>query len=157
MQLTHRDVKKILQIVDGATTTREIEFVYNGFHFRFIRDTAPTMAQQPAQIPTSAPPLTSPSSLQLHKPVQSEQLRSQQKTAIRAPVTGVFFRNPDSGRAGLIETGTRVQADQTVAVIKTAKRVAAIQAEADGIVEHIFPNDGDFVEFDQLLLTIAVA
>jgi acetyl-CoA carboxylase biotin carboxyl carrier protein len=157
MQLTHRDVEKIIQIVDEATTTREIEFVYNGFHFRFIRYTAPTTAQQPVQILTSASPLLPPSGLQLHKPVQSERLRSQRKTAMRAPVIGAFFRSPDSDRARLIEIGTRVQADQTVAVIKTAKRVAAIQAGADGIVEHIFPNDGDFVEFDQLLLTIAVA
>jgi biotin carboxyl carrier protein len=157
MQLTHRDVEKILQIVDGATSTREIEFVYNGFHFRFTRDTLPMTAREPAPIPTSASPFPSSSGLQLHKPAQSEELRGQQKTAICAPVIGAFFRSPDSGRARLIETGTRVQADQTVAVIKTAKRAVAIEAGVDGIVEHIFPNDGDFVEFDQLLLTIAVA
>jgi biotin carboxyl carrier protein len=149
MQLTHRDVEKILQIVDGATSTREIEFVYNGFHFRFTRDTLPMTARQPAPIPTSASPFPSSSGLQHHKPAQSEELRGQQKTAICAPVIGAFFRSPDSG--------TRVQADQTVAVIKTAKRAVAIEAGVDGIVEHIFPNDGDFVEFDQLLLTIAVA
>lgn len=55
-----------------------------------------------------------------------------------------------------VGVGTRVQAEQTVAVIQTATRIAAVQAGSDGILTHIFPKDGEFVEFDQSLFTIAV-
>jgi len=149
MQLTHYDIKKILQIIDSATL-HEIEFVHNGLHFRFINDTGSTTARQPA-----ADPIASPASPQCSE-TQSEQARDARKTLIRAFAVGTLYRAPRNGHGASVETGTRVKADQTIAVIKTALSIVPVEAQVDGIVEHIFPDDGDFVEFDQPLFAIAV-
>ena len=146
MQLTHRDVKKILQIVDGAASAGEFNFVHNGLHFRFTRDKAATARQ--AAILTASPP-SSP-------PIQSKQLRDEKETLIRAPAVGRFYRSPASGKNALVDARTRVEANQTIAVIKAAMRTTAVEPRANGIVKRIFSNDGEFVEFDQPLFLIAV-
>ncbi len=146
MQLTHRDVKRILAMVDSAASVAELEFVHNGFHFRFIRDKAATARQ--AGIPTASPPS--------QIPIQSKQLRENKETLIRAPAVGRFYPSPPSGQGALIGAGTRVEANQTIAVIRAAMRATAVQAPADGIVKRIFANDGEFVEFDQPVFLIAV-
>lgn len=148
MPLTHRDVKKILELVDDATSMQEIELVHNGLHFRFVRDAALMTAQQRAVIPALSPSTPRPSARQRFK-------HDRQENLIRAPMLGTFYRSPASEQGMFVDVGTRVQADQTVAVIKTATRIAAVEAGSDGILTHIFPNDGEFVEFDQSLFTIA--
>jgi acetyl-CoA carboxylase biotin carboxyl carrier protein len=127
---------------------QEIELVHNGLHFRFIRDAALMTAQRWTVIP-ALPSSPRPSARQRFK-------HDRQENLIRAPMLGTFSRSPASEQSMFMGVGTRVQAEQTVAVIQTATRIAAVQAGSDGILTHIFPKDGEFVEFDQSLFTIAV-
>jgi acetyl-CoA carboxylase biotin carboxyl carrier protein len=149
MQLTNRDVKKILEIIDAAPRVGEIEFVHNGLHFRCSRDPAST----PQQTASSAypPAAVQTSELDIKK---NERQRDSPGSVIHAPLAGTFHRSPPSGQGLPIEAGARVQSGQTIAAIKTANRLTAIQTPAEGIVKHIFPSEGDFVEFDQPLFVI---
>jgi acetyl-CoA carboxylase biotin carboxyl carrier protein len=144
-ELTHGDVSKILEIVDGAPHLNEIEFVHDGFHFHFQRGTPVPSA---SQAPTAAqsPPLAGP-----------KQRPDLKEATLRAPLPGTFYRSPTPGEAPFIELGQRVQADDTICVIKTAARRAAIKAGSDGVVKHIFAQNGELVEFDQLLIVLATA
>jgi len=143
-ELTHSDVSKILEIVDGAPHLNEIEFVHDGFHLHLQRGTS-------APLVSTAPPAESP--LRAH--VGAKQALDLQEAAIRAPVLGTFCRSRAPGDAPFVAPGQRVQADDTICLIKTAKLHAAIKAGVDGVVKHIFPQDGELVEFDQLLIVIA--
>jgi acetyl-CoA carboxylase biotin carboxyl carrier protein len=146
MQLTHRDVKRILELVDGAASIGEIEFVHNGLHFRFSRDTAPAQRQTPAP----------PASPQDTRAIQSKQLGNAKEILVRAPAAGRFYRSPASDQSALVDASTHVEANQTIAVIKAAMRTTAVQARDDGAVKRTFANDGEFVEFDQPLFIVAV-
>ncbi len=150
MQLTHRDVKKILEIVDGAARVSEIEFVHNGLHFRCSRDPASTRQQTtiPARPPTRAQVSD--------RDKKTGRKRDNREAVIRAPLVGTFHRSPASAQSVSVEAGTRVQASQTIAAIKTANRISPIQTPDHGIVKHIFADDGEFVEFDQPLFVIRV-
>jgi acetyl-CoA carboxylase biotin carboxyl carrier protein len=132
-ELTHGDVSKILEIVDGAPHLDEIEFVNDGFHFHFQRG-AP------------APPVDG-----------SKQPRHLKDATLRAPLPGTFCRSPMPAEAPFVELGQRVQANDTICIIKTAAHRTAIKAGVDSVVKHIFAQNGELVEYDQLLIVLATA
>lgn len=146
MQLSHRDIKKILQVVDGAASASEIDFVHNGLHFRFTRDKS-AMAHQPAVSIASAS--NSPG-------FKSNRFGDEKESLVSAPVLGKFYRYPGTNQDLAIDAGMAVCANQTIAVIKTEMGTTAVRARTDGIVKRIFANDGELVEFDQPLFLIAV-
>jgi acetyl-CoA carboxylase biotin carboxyl carrier protein len=144
-ELTHSDVSKILEIVDGAPHRNEIEFVHDGFHFHFQRGT-PTPLASRASAPAPPPP----------GPGTKQTLDSKEVT-LRAPLPGTFCRSPTPSEAPFVEPGQRVQADDTICVIKTTAHRTVVKAGVDGVVKHIFAQDGELVEFDQLLIVLATA
>ena len=145
-ELTHSDVSKILEIVDGAPHLNEIEFIYDGFHFHLQRGTPASLASRalPAEPPFR--PLTG-----------TKQTLDLQETALRAPVLGTFRLSSTPGDATFVKLGQRVQPDDTICIISTTKLHTAVKAGVDGVVKHVFPQDGELVEFDQLLIVIATA
>jgi acetyl-CoA carboxylase biotin carboxyl carrier protein len=144
-ELTHADVSKILEIVDGAPHLNEIEFVHDGFHFHFQRGTlAPSASRVSMAAPS--PPLAG-----------TKQAPDPKDMTVRAPLPGTFCRSPMPGEAPFVERGQRVQADDTICVIKTAAHRTAIKAGVDGVVKHIFAQNGELVEYDQLLIVLARA
>jgi biotin carboxyl carrier protein len=142
-ELTHSDVSKILEIVDGAPHLNEIEFVHDGFHFHFQRGT-------PARSASRAP--TAPPSPLLAGTKQASDLKD---ATVRAPQPGTFCCSSMSDEVPSIKLGQRVRADDTICVIKTAAHRTAIKAGVDGVVKHIFAQSGEFMEFDQLLIVLA--
>jgi acetyl-CoA carboxylase biotin carboxyl carrier protein len=144
-QLTHSDVSKILEIVDGAPHLNEVEFVHDGFHFHFQRGAQASLASRAATATPSPPP------------AGTKQASDSKDATVRAPLPGTFCRSPMPGQAPFAEHGQRVQADDTICVIKTMAHRTAVKAGRAGVVKHIFAQDGDLVEFDQLLIVLATA
>jgi acetyl-CoA carboxylase biotin carboxyl carrier protein len=156
MHLTHTDVKKILEIVDAATHLDEIEFVHNGLHFHFQRGVTVATTQHQA-VGTAQPVSSRPATTAGFLPAAQNKQRDERETAIRAPMVGTFYRSSTTDEAPLVERGRQVRAHDTVAQIKAGTCFIPIKAGVDGVVNHIFPSNGDFVEFDQLLFTVATA
>jgi acetyl-CoA carboxylase biotin carboxyl carrier protein len=155
MELTHDDVKRILEIIDSAEHLDEIELVYGGFHLRVHRGaTSAALPRQPA-VPTLAPsskPLPETTSRPTARP---EQPLGEGEVAIRAPMLGTFYRSPAPGEPPFVEVGQRVRADDTVCLIEVMKLFSSIKAGVDGVVKQIIPDNGSLVEFNQLLIVVA--
>ena len=114
-ELTHSDVSKILEIVDGAPHLNEIEFVHDDFHFHFQRDAPNPLA--PRAPAAASPPV----------PVATKQAPDLKEATLRAPLPGTFYRSPAPGEASFVEVGQRVQADDTICVIQTTAHRTAIK------------------------------
>ena len=94
-ELTHGDVSKILEIVDGAPHLNEIEFVHDGFHFHFQRGApAPSASRAPTAAPV--PPLAG-----------TKQAPDPKDATVRAPLPGTFCRpsEADEATAAVCEHG----------------------------------------------------
>lgn len=153
MGLTHDDVDKILHIVDNAPHIDEIEFAHGGLHFRIRRGAVPAASPQ-----NRSAPLAGQSALpgvEQSVPTRAERERGYRdaEIAIRAPVAGIFRRPPPAGHRSRLEAGRTVRADDTIGLVGTASPVT-VKAGADGTVKQIFPEDGELVEFDQVLFVI---
>jgi acetyl-CoA carboxylase biotin carboxyl carrier protein len=74
--------------------------------------------------------------------------------AVAAPTLGTFYRAPKPGAAPFCELGGRVEAESEVCLVEVMKLFTTVRAGTAGTVRKICANDGDLVEFDQVLFYI---
>jgi acetyl-CoA carboxylase biotin carboxyl carrier protein len=78
----------------------------------------------------------------------------QELIAIRSPTLGNFYRAPSPGEPSYVELEDRVSKHDTVCLIECMKLFNTIEAGCDGVVVNIAAENGQMVEFGQLLMYI---
>jgi acetyl-CoA carboxylase biotin carboxyl carrier protein len=73
---------------------------------------------------------------------------------IRSPMVGTFYKAPEPGAEAYIKVGNRVTPGQTVCIIEAMKIMNEIEAEISGVVREIAVEDGQPVEFGQVLFRV---
>jgi acetyl-CoA carboxylase biotin carboxyl carrier protein len=73
---------------------------------------------------------------------------------IRSPMVGTFYKAPEPGAEAYIRVGNRVTPGQTVCIIEAMKIMNEIEAEIAGVVREISVEDGQPVEFGQVLFRV---
>lgn len=99
----------------------------------------------PAPCETKLP--SAPPQKKTHPPAES-------LVAVRAPMSGVFYRSPAPDSPPFVDVGDDVQAGETVALVEAMKLYNDVPAPCSGRVENILVADGDHVEAEQELLLI---
>ena len=149
-----RKIKKLIELLEESNV-EELEIKEGEESVRISRGSRSVVAQQPMQTylqqpapvapPVSAPAVAAPAAA---APASSTH-------AVKSPMVGTFYRSPSPGAASFIEVGQKVNAGDTVCIIEAMKMMNQIQADKSGVVEAIFIEDGEPVEFDQALISIA--
>jgi acetyl-CoA carboxylase biotin carboxyl carrier protein len=73
---------------------------------------------------------------------------------VRAPSLGLFWRSPQPGAPSFVEIGQEVDAEDTVGIVEVMKLMNHVKAGVSGTVMAIEPDNGQMVEFGQLLVVI---
>lgn len=73
---------------------------------------------------------------------------------IKSPMVGTFYRAPEPGARSFAEVGQRVAPDTTVCIIEVMKLMNSIPAGRAGIVTHVLVEDGEPVEYGQVLMVV---
>jgi acetyl-CoA carboxylase biotin carboxyl carrier protein len=73
---------------------------------------------------------------------------------IKSPMVGTYYKAPEPGADAYVKVGTRVTAGQTVCIIEAMKIMNEIEAELSGVVREICVEDGQPVEFGQVLFRV---
>jgi acetyl-CoA carboxylase biotin carboxyl carrier protein len=71
---------------------------------------------------------------------------------IKAPLVGTFYRAPQPGAPPFVNEGDTVDEGQVVAIVEAMKLMNQVQADQAGKVSEILANDGEWVEFEQVLM-----
>ncbi|MGI9951534.1 acetyl-CoA carboxylase biotin carboxyl carrier protein [Moorellaceae bacterium AZ2] len=74
---------------------------------------------------------------------------------VRAPMVGTFYRAPAPDAPPFVEIGTRVKPGQTLCIIEAMKLMNEITADAPGRVIEILVENGQPVEYGQILFRLA--
>lgn len=74
--------------------------------------------------------------------------------AIRASISGTFYRAPSPGAEPFCKAGDRVQPDTTLGLIEVMKLFTSVPAGVAGTVVQIVPENGVLVEAGQPLVLI---
>ena len=73
---------------------------------------------------------------------------------ILSPMLGVFYASPSPDSAPFVKLGDRVKKGDVLCIIEAMKLMNEITAERDGEIVQILPQNGQIVEFEQLLFRI---
>ena len=106
----------------------------------------PPPAVEPSAITASPTSETTP---QVEEPTQGSQ-----RTSITSPMLGTFYRAPAPGEAPFVEVGTMVDEDMTVCIIEVMKLFSTIKAEKRGRISRVSVEDGQLVEYGQVLFLL---
>jgi acetyl-CoA carboxylase biotin carboxyl carrier protein len=73
---------------------------------------------------------------------------------IKAPLVGTFYRAGQPGAPPFVEEGGVVDEGQTVGIVEAMKLMNQVQADISGKITQILVEDGQWVEFEQVLMYI---
>ena len=73
---------------------------------------------------------------------------------IESPSVGLFWRSPSPGAPAFVEVGTRVAAEDTLAIVEVMKLMNHIVSPVAGTVRAILAGNGARVEYGQPLIAI---
>ena len=73
---------------------------------------------------------------------------------VESPIVGTFYRKPSPDAPSFVKEGDRVKKGSTLCIIEAMKVMNEIDAPCDGVVEKIFPTEGEVVEFGEVLFLI---
>jgi len=73
---------------------------------------------------------------------------------IEAPMVGTFYRASSPGAPPFVQEGDAVGIGQTLCILEAMKLMNEVKAEQEGIVTSIHPENGQAVEYGQLLFEL---
>lgn len=76
---------------------------------------------------------------------------------IKAPMVGTFYRAPAPNAPSFVETGSMVAKDQVVCIIEAMKLMNEIRSEVKGKIAEILVENGEPVEYGQVLFLVEPA
>lgn len=74
---------------------------------------------------------------------------------VKSPMVGTFYAAPSPGAEPFVKVGQQVKAGDVICIVEAMKMMNQIEADKAGTIESILVEDGQPVEFDQPLVTIA--
>ena len=103
--------------------------------------------------PTEIAPVMTPKDVPVSEPTSPS--KAQQKwLEITSPMVGTFYRAPSPEEPPFVEIGERIGKGDTVCIIEAMKLMNDIEAEVSGEVIEILLENGDPVEFGQVLMRV---
>lgn len=105
----------------------------------------------PAAVPVEAVPVAAAEApVAPAAPAAPEEDLYEQKT----PLVGTVYMAPQAGAAPYVSVGDHVAAGDTVCIVESMKMFNEIAAECSGTIEEICVNNGQIVEYGQVLFRI---
>jgi acetyl-CoA carboxylase biotin carboxyl carrier protein len=74
--------------------------------------------------------------------------------AITSPMVGTFYRAPAPGEAAFVTVNERIRQGQVVCIIEAMKLMNEIESEISGQIVEIAIENGEPVEYGQILMWV---
>jgi acetyl-CoA carboxylase biotin carboxyl carrier protein len=79
-------------------------------------------------------------------------LEQDKRVPVLAPLVGTFYSSAQPGAKAFAEVGSSVEPGQTVCIVEAMKMMNEVAAGEGGKVAEILVENGDWVEFEQVLM-----
>ncbi len=152
-----RKVKKLIELLDESGIA-EIEITEGEESVRISRyaQGAPVVAAAPPPPPAPAPaaaPAPEPAASSDAPPLAASE-PEEDGHEVTAPMVGTFYSAASPGAAPYVQVGDRVNEGDTLCIIEAMKMMNQIEAEVSGVVKSIRVQNGEAVEYGQVLVVI---
>jgi acetyl-CoA carboxylase biotin carboxyl carrier protein len=160
--LTFDQMKELILLVSshrlGGVEVREADF-----HFRVEahNDAAPAPASAPAAAVLDAPPMAPapvaaavpPAAAPAQQPAP-EPPPEPPGHKVCSPIVGTFYSAPSPDAEPYVRVGDRIQKGQVVCIIEAMKLMNEIESDVSGVVQKIYPENAQPVEFGEPLFSV---
>ncbi|HEY5656000.1 MAG TPA: acetyl-CoA carboxylase biotin carboxyl carrier protein [Woeseiaceae bacterium] len=150
-----RKVKKLIELLDESGIA-EIEITEGEESVRISRyaqGVAPVIAPAPAMVaPAAAPAVSTVTHPAAEAAAHSEP--EEEGFAVIAPMVGTFYSAAAPGAAAFVQVGDRIAVGDTLCIIEAMKMMNQIEADVSGVIKSIRAQNGDPVEYGQILFVI---
>ena len=143
-----RKVKKLIELLDESGIA-EIEITEGEDSVRISRyssNVAPAQMVAPAPVAIAAP-----------APVAAAVAAAEPEEdgyGVTAPMVGTFYSSASPGSASFVQVGDQGNEGDTVCIVEAMKMMNQIESDVSGTVKSIRAQNGDPVEYGQILFVI---
>ena len=107
-----------------------------------------------SKISTSNQITTSPIIKSSEKSVSDNTQKIISGIQITSPIIGTAYHAPEPGAKRFVEVGKKIKKGDTVMIVEAMKTMNHVPSTSDGIVKEICVNDGQPVEFGQIIIIL---
>ena len=136
MKIEKKLIQELVGYLDEFNLT-EIEYGNSDTKIKVSRNTLKSTAQE------SAP--------QKSTERISEKLKG---TKVISPIIGTAYLAPEPGGKKFVEVGKKIKKGDTVMIVEAMKTMNHVPSPKDGTVKEIFVDDGQPVEYGQILILL---
>jgi len=147
-----RKVKKLIELLDQSGIA-EIEITEGEESVRISRYSA----NAPAVVPVAAAPVAAPApaaAAPVAPAAPAIEVADEDGFEVTAPMVGTFYSSSSPGAAPYMQVGDRVNEGDTLCIIEAMKMMNQIEADVSGVIKSIRIQNGEPVEFGQVLFVI---
>ena len=151
-----RKIKKLIELLNESGVG-EIEITEGEDSVRISRESSPKkMVTQDDENVASSRETT---------PIESSNKKNQSKSnkpsqeldndfEVLSPMVGTFYGCPSPDEPPYVKVGDSVKEGDTLCIIEAMKMMNQIEADVSGVIKSIKVQNGDPVEFDQIIFVI---
>ena len=143
MKIDKKIIKELSDYLKEFNLT-EIEITEKDTKIKVSKNNV-SISNQPQVIPPSSPVISS-------VPTQTQNIRS--GTEITSPIIGTAYHAPEPGAKKFVEIGKKIKKGDTVMIVEAMKTMNHVPSTSAGVVKKILVNDGQPVEFGQVLIIL---
>ncbi len=112
---------------------------------------APAIVQAPINTPVS---YSKDIVDDIDEEISAEPIKENKGKVITSPMVGAFYASPAPGAKPFVKVGDTVSVGQVVCIVEAMKLMNEIESEVSGRVTQICVEDGQSVEYGQILMYI---
>ncbi len=143
-----RKIKKLIEMLQESDLN-EIEVREGEESVRINREKeVQHMVHQSSEMQTPQPVSKS------QPPVVEDKVLSDNLKSIKSPMVGTFYRKPAPDKSPFVEVGQKISVGDTVCIVEAMKMMNQVKSEHEGVITEIHIQDGQPVEFDQILISV---
>ena len=89
-----------------------------------------------------------------HTEKDVENTETENYKSVKSPIIGTAYLSPEPGAKPFVEVGKKIKKGDTIMIVEAMKTMNHVPSTQDGTVQKISVEDGQPVEYDQVLILI---
>ena len=149
-----RQIRDLVRLLESSGLS-VLEIEENDLRVRLEKGQTAGFAQPvPAAQPQAAPPALPAQAVPAPAPVPDGTVDFNRLKEVKSPLVGIFYAAPSPGAEPFAGVGSRVKKGDVLCVVEAMKLMNEITADADGEVIDVCVQNGQVVEFGQILFKL---
>ena len=150
-----RKIKKLIELLNESGVG-EIEITEGDDSVRISRDSANVIKPSQTTQEISTPSETQEDRIQKTLTPKETNIvtKNTNQFDVLSPMVGTFYASPSPDEPPYVKLGDTVKQGDTLCIIEAMKMMNQIEADVNGVIKSIRVQNGDPIEYDQIIFVI---